>query len=176
MKNLMLAILVSTVAISPSVFGSTNLNPSEEAGISRHKKIYTFQHKLIPRLLHETDGRFFTDLKLGKESKLIGIAEKFVDVDFANAIKITAVLEDQAYALTFQTPTQPPECYHALIVKVENDHLYYTLEKGLDFSERGRPSVLCSWTKEGTHQNLGTRKYDDLDSFINDIILTKNDG
>ena len=36
-------------------------------------------------------------------------------------------------------------------------------------------SVLCKWTKDGKHLNFGTRKYNDLEAFVNDVKLPKKD-
>lgn len=46
--------------------------------------------------------------------------------------------------------------------------MYYTLEKTLDF-ERGVQTVLCDWTKDGTHRNYGTGPEPTLEAFVKEL-------
>lgn len=173
MKHLSIILMISISLLSPDIFGKEEPISKEET-VSRHDNVYTLQHKLIPKLLFETDGKFFADLKNGSKSKLLDIAEEQVDSTFSQALKIKPVKGKTAYSITFQNPAEPPECYHVLLIKSDNVFLYYTLEKGLDLFGQDTPSVLCQWTSDGKHLNLGTRDYDDLKSFVDDVMKKKN--
>ncbi|MDF7801927.1 hypothetical protein P4C99_20795 [Pontiellaceae bacterium B1224] len=133
------------------------------------RKIYDFQHKRIPALLFESDGRFFAELACKSQSELVNIAEESVDSDFAKALEIRYFEGNNAYAITFQEPENLAECYHALLVKTDDGFLYYTLEKGLDLFGHRTPSMLCGWTPAGTHLNYGSQRYTDLQSFVDDV-------
>ena len=73
------------------------------------------------------------------------------------------------YVIAFERPTQVSHCYYAAIKEDDTGYGYYTLEKGINIFGTGDISVLCMWEKDGTHVNLGGRKYDDLDSFLNEF-------
>ncbi|MDZ8118496.1 hypothetical protein [Pontiella agarivorans] len=142
MKHLSIILFISISLLTPIVQG-------KDEAQSRHDKIYAFQHKLTPSLLFKTDGRFFADLENGSKSKLIGIAKESVDSTFAKALTIQPVKNKDAYTITFQKPAEPPECYHVLLIKSDDEYLYYTLEKGIDVFGQGNPSFLCQWTPGG---------------------------
>ena len=166
---------MSITLITPVVHGEGEPEKKENSK-SRHDKIYYFQHKVLPAILFASDSVFFADLTNGNY-KIINFAKDIVDEDFAKAMDIQPASNIDAYTITFQEPAQVPECYYALIIKDGTGYSYYTLERGIDMFETGEiPRVLCEWTKDEIHRNYGPREYDDLESFVNDIISMRNNG
>lgn len=137
---------------------------------ARHDAICRFEHEILPDWTHHSSGRFFADLQSGLPADTTAYAQQVVDPQFAAALKLKAYPQQQACAFIFPRPEKPPECYFAIIRKEAEGFSYFTLEKGLDLFGLGTGAVLCKWTKDGTHQNLGTRDYDDLASFAKEVL------
>jgi hypothetical protein len=47
--------------------------------------------------------------------------------------------------------------------------MYYTLEKTINFDDDTPQTVLCSWTKEGTHSNFGPEPQPELHAFVKEL-------
>ena len=154
---------------NPDAQKDEQLTPKESTE-TRHSKIYYFQHRVLPAILFESGGKVFADLKNGKKSKVLEIAEEVVDSDFSDAIQIKPVSNEKAYTILFQKPEAPPECYFVLIINTGDDYSYYTLERSIDLFGTGVPKVLGKIEAEGRHINFGNREYDDLKSFVEDVL------
>jgi hypothetical protein len=135
---------------------------------SYHDKVYYFQHRLLPEWTFQSDGKFFEDISNGEIEQLKTAASEIVSQKFAENISVQSVFENNAVLLLFPQPTQSPECYYILIVKDSNLFQFFTLEKANDIMKVGFKSVVCAWT-EKMHLNYGSRKYNDVDSFLKEI-------
>jgi len=169
MKHIRAYCMITTV-FALTVGCQTVTNKVDNQRFSRHDQIYYFQHRLIPTWVHQSNGKFFSDLKSGIPSQLLNAATEIVDKEFASSLILKPFPEREAYALVFQRPAEITECYFSVIQKAKEGYRYYTLEKSIDFTGEGIKSVVGSWSKDGQHENLGPRTYDDLDSFLEDVL------
>ena len=101
-------------------------------------------------------------------------AAKLIDEDFSKAIVAQTVSDGSAVLLSFPKPVEAPECYFVLVIKTEESFRYVTLEMTEDILDMGFKSVIGEWTAEGSHLNLGVRKYIDLESFLNEALKERN--
>jgi hypothetical protein len=137
---------------------------------SLHQNIYRLQHRVLPVLTHQTTGKFFELLLSGETNKLYGIASNEVNTAFADAVTVKLLDNPAGILLTFPAPNKAPECFFVYITKTGDAYRYITLEKTLDIFEHGNKSVVGEWTAEKMHLNRGSRKYDDAESFLAEII------
>jgi hypothetical protein len=144
-------------------------DPVSSDNASIHQKIYQFQHRLLPKWIHESKGAFFDDLMQGKTGRFIEAATKIVGEEFAKEIRIRKYHEAKGVLLVFQPPNEPPECSFIYIVKADDGFRFFTYEKSADIFREGDKGVVGEWTADGTHLNIGSRKYDDADSFVSEL-------
>jgi hypothetical protein len=168
--NYLAIALIALTTLSSTVSAEPESDTSNVAPANRHQTIYQFEHVILPDWVHHSSGHFFNDLADGIPSSMTELAQQVVDQKFADALTLKAYPKKQAFALTFPTPEKTPECYFAIIKKEADGFSYFTLEQGLDLFGIGTSCVLCKWTEDGTHQNLGKREYRDLNSFAKEVL------
>lgn len=135
---------------------------------SPQERRYHFEHRLLPKWTHTTDGAFFSDLREGQPRRLIEAAADIVSSDYAAAIKVTPLSDENRVLISFAPPEDMAACYHVLIVRSDEGYRYLTLELTEDMLGDGTRSVFGGWTAEGGHRNFGARKYSDAESFVRD--------
>jgi hypothetical protein len=136
---------------------------------SMHQKIYQFQHRLLPKWTHDSKGVFFYDLMSGNTGRLIVAAERIVGEEFSKKIEIRKYPEAKGVLLIFPAPNEPPECFFIYIAKAKDGFRFFTYEKSADIFGDDDKGVVGEWTADGTHLNIGSRKYDDADSFVSEL-------
>ncbi len=141
---------------------------AEDAPIS--KRIYFFQHKLISKWVFESEGAFYADIKQGNVARLLSAAEDIVAPEYAKGIAITAIQNKEAVLITFPEPDSPPNCYYAIVEKVEDGFKYITYESTLDITDSGFFGVVGGWDSEGGHHNYGPREYRSSADFVADVL------
>jgi hypothetical protein len=156
-----LAILVGCLFCTPMLAQKFEIN-------DRTKKVYAFEHQAIPLLVHEKSGMFLTDLTELNGASLRSLAQEMVDLAFADALKIERI-DDARFLLTFEPPTQLPNCYLAVVEKTGTGLRYFTLELTLDIQKTGLKCVIGEWPEKRTHTPLGYVKYTDAKSFIESL-------
>lgn len=159
---LLLAFSGALVAATPG----TETVPQEP---TTHQKIYSFQHRILPKWTHQTNGAFYNDLREGLPAQLVEAATEIAGQDFAKQMAVTNVATPEGVLVTFSQPLDAPLCFFVFIMKTEQGFRYLTLEKSMDIAEDGTKSALCEWAKEGRHMNYGSRNYTDSKSFLADI-------
>jgi hypothetical protein len=165
MRNtIKIAILLIFILVDICIADDTAQNKPSE-----HDKIYHFQHRILPRWTHGSDGKFYEDLLKGNNDRLMAAAKKIVSEEFSKKIKIQRIAESNSILLVFPAPVEPPECYFIIISKVKNEYRIYTYEKTHDITKAGYKGVIGKWTPEGDHHNLGARKYEDAEQFMKEI-------
>lgn len=179
MKNSMMAVIILLLAgcaAKPETVASDqkskqpSAQQSEQQQPTLAQRIYYFQHKLISNWLFESNGAFFTDLQNNNFEPLTSAAEKLITPEYAQQMVITLIPGRDAAVINFPSPSAPPECYFALILKTKDGFAYYTYEKTLAIGNEGYVGVVGSWNKEGTHGNHGPRNYQTASAFIDDML------
>ena len=139
------------------------------------KKVYFFQHQLLPEWTFTSNGNFYNDLVHGGLTKLKAAATEIISKDYADMIKTEVVDNQSAVLITFPQPKGLADCYYILIVKTNDDFAFYTYEKTMSFAQNDPvKGVVGFWSKEGSHGNLGPRTYTAASDFIQDV-LSNND-
>ena len=162
------AVLVATLLCSVLFSSDDQREPP-----SRHQKVYHLQHRLLPRWTFGSEGAFFADAAAGYLKQMRDVAAELIDEDFSKAIVAQTVSDGQAVLLSFPAPVEPPECYFVLVIRAGDSFRYVTLEMTEDILGMGSKSVVGEWTSEGSHRNLGPRKYIDLESFLKEVLEEK---
>jgi hypothetical protein len=134
-----------------------------------HDRIYFFEHRLLPQWTHKTKGAFFDDLMNDRTEKMKSAAVEIVGEEFWKGITIRKFNERKAVLLIFPIPKETPEYYFVYIASTENGYKYFTYEKTFDLQGTGNKGVVGAWSMDGSHINMGARKYEDVDSFISEI-------
>jgi hypothetical protein len=134
-----------------------------------HQKIYSFQHRILPKWTHQTNGAFYKDLRAGLPAQLVEAAREVVGSDFAKQMAATNVTTPEGVLVTFSEPPDAPLCFFVFIMKTEQGFRYLTLEKSIDIAEDGTKSALCEWAKAGQHKYYGSRNYTDSKNFLADV-------
>ena len=157
-------IFAAVVALSSVVSAAADLPANEQ----RSKKVYRFQHQLLPRLAVQSGERFFAELVTGDITRLRAAARQLVDDRFADALIVQGI-DEQRFLFTFEVPDATPNCYYAVIEKTETGYRYFTLELALDVSNSGLKCVIGEWPEPNTHRPLGYVKYTDAGSFVDSL-------
>ena len=84
-----------------------------------HQKIYSFEHRLMPRWTHQTKGAFYEDIRKGLPSQLVSAARKIAGDEFARQIAVSNTDAPEGVLVTFQEPEDAPLCFFAFIMKTE---------------------------------------------------------
>lgn len=150
------------MTVSLGVAGDSVFSESD----SMHDKIYMFENRILPKWTHESKGEFFDDLINGRHEKLIRAAGEIVGEEFSKKMTIQAYPKDNGILITFPTPDKPRECFFIYISKVNDGYRFFTYEKTFDSLGPDGKGVVGEWTAAKAHVKLGSRKYDDADSFV----------
>jgi len=140
-----------------------------QSELSRHDKIYYFQHRILSKWTHGSEGRFYQDLRNGDYRSMLETASEIVSVDFAINIRVQRLTEINGVLLVFPVPDEPPECFFILITRDGGDYRFFTYEITRDILGDGSKGVVGEWTADGQHRDLGPRPYEDAEQFIRDI-------
>lgn len=133
-------------------------------------KRYSFEHELLPRATHGTQGGFFDEVQTGSTEKLRAAARKLVGDEFAEAVTVRVVPGASAVLISFPTPLGVPECFHALVIKAGEKYRYVTLERNSVLYGGDIKSMIGEWTEDGSHKTLGGRTYTDSEAFIAEVL------
>jgi hypothetical protein len=148
------------------------VNQNEEVPTS--KKIYFFQHKILPEWTFTTEGKFYADLLRGDLAHLKLAATEVISNEYANGISSEVINDSGAILIKFPKPKAMANCYFVLILKNKEEFSFYTYEKTMNFGDDDPViGVVGSWSPEGSHGNLGGRTYSKSSDFVSDI-LRKN--
>lgn len=148
--------------------------PAQTQTIPVAKKIYFFQHKLLPEWTFTTNGMFYSDLLVGELTLLRQAATEVISEDYAMAITSEVVDNGNSVLLTFPTPQKMANCYFVLIQKKDGEFRFYTYEKTLSFGDDDPViGVVGTWSSNGNHGNLGGRTYREGMEFVKDILDVK---
>jgi len=156
--------------------GSTATTASDGKSLPLEERIYFFEHRLLPKLTYESDGKFLAELISGDTAVLAGAAAEIVSPLYAKGISMQVLDPPGAVLLTFSNPNRAPDCYYIFIARSGDGHLFFTYEKMMDLSGDNFIGMVGAWTPSGAHANFGPRKYTDASSFLSDItaILTQS--
>ena len=137
---------------------------------TRKQKVYHFQHQIIPRWTHDSNGAFFNYLNNDRINRLIATASQIVSPEFSAAISVKKYPDARGLLISFPAPTETPECYYIYIHKNNDGNKFslFTYEKTRDLFKHGDKGVIGSWSDK-SHSNFGTRTYEDSDSFVSDV-------
>lgn len=148
---------------------SQTASSEQKKELTRHDRVYYFQHKMMPRWLYESEGAFFDDLINGQLNTLQEHAKRVVDEEFAAALELKVFQEHGAVLIIFQKPQSPPNCYYAVVQRDGEQFTYTTYESTVPMSDEF-VGIVGGWSKEGSHQNYGPRAYASADAFIFDVL------
>lgn len=129
-----------------------------DAAEERERKIYSFEHRALPKWTHGSNGAFYDDLARSHPEQLIKTADELLGPDFGSAIRLRVLTEPEAVLIVFPAPTKPPHCYFAAVAKTKGGFRYITAEKCEDLLGEGLKAALGEWTAEGAHRLLGFSK------------------
>lgn len=139
---------------------------AEDKGDDASRRIYAFEHRLLPRLVYGSEHKMFADLIQNQGDGLRTIAEKIVSPEFAQQMRFKTIVPDKAVLISFPEPEKPPLCYHVIVAKTDDGYAYHTLEKADDIANTGKlKAMYCSWDSPSTRKNFGGRGYTDADAF-----------
>jgi hypothetical protein len=140
--------------------------PSVTPESAKNQEVYAFQHRVLPKWTHRSDGAFYEALQKGVPQQLVATATKMVGENFAKHIAVENTTQPEGVLITFEKPSEVPHCYFAFITKTADGFRYITLEKAMDITEDGTKSVICEWTADGAHRNYGFGKFTDSKTFL----------
>lgn len=122
-----------------------------------HQKLYYFEHRLLPKWAHRTQGAFFEDLRAGRVERLQEAARAIVGPEFAGALVVEAVPVPTGVLLTFAAPAERGDCYFAFVAKVGEGYRYFTYEKAMSITGQDIEACIGEWGEDGGHRNFGFR-------------------
>jgi len=169
MKTVLFVSIAWALALGVSRAPAESSPGEKPAEPTQHQKVYYFEHQLLPKWVHKSDGAFFEDLASGATGRLSAAATKIVGKPFADALHVRVIEKDRVVLLTFAKPGQPPECFYAALIKNGTTYRYLTLEADEDITGQGVKAFYCEWTSEGSHSDFGPRRYDDEASFLEEL-------
>ncbi|NTV98356.1 MAG: hypothetical protein HGA70_04260 [Chlorobiaceae bacterium] len=169
-----LLIFITMLSVSPASGANTAEPPKDQNKQPDQKDlIYTFHHAVIPGILFSDKAdMLFNDLTSGNTGPFLQIAEGPLGKTYASGIKIIPehYAEFDIVLISFPSPVEEPNNFHAALVRKNGTFRYITLEKGNDIGNLGTKSFMCEWTADHNHKNYGPRKYDDLASFTKELL------
>ena len=131
-----------------------------------HQKLYYFEHRLLPKWTHGTQGAFFEDLLAGSVERLQGAAREIVGPEFAGALAVAAVQAPAGVLLTFAAPAERGDCYFAFIAKVGEGYRFFTYEKAVSITGADIEACIGEWGEDGGHRNFGFSKETSREAFL----------
>ena len=168
---LIFAVFLSACNSTPNqeVEVASATNQSEE--IPTYKKIYFFQHKILPEWTFTTDGKFYADLLEGNLGHLKMAATEVISEEYANGISSEVINDGEAILIKFPKPKAMTNCFFVLILKNKGEYSFFTYEKTMNFGgDDPVIGVVGSWSPEGNHGNLGGRTYSTSSDFVSDVL------
>ncbi len=142
--------------------------------MDRHAIRYTFEHRALPQWFFE-DKEQFIGLLFHDKNVLYrvingmfedeGIINPYTEDDFS--IAASKVTDDvKMFKIVFPEPEEEPLCYCSYMFFDDDFEKisYFCIEKGNEHGE-DYPFV-CSWTKDGAHQNHGNCTFEKYDDFL----------
>jgi len=168
---LIVAVFLSACNSTPKQPISSSPEKTEEMPTS--KKVYFFQHNILPEWTFTTSGEFFADLLQGDLTRLKMAATEVVSNDYANGISSEVIKGKNSVLLTFPKPKGITNCFFVLIQKSKEGFEFHTYEKTMNFGDDDPViGVVGRWSPEGDHSNLGGRTYTKASDFVTDILGT----
>jgi len=166
---LIIAIFLSACNSTPKQEVSSLSAKTEEVPTS--KKVYFFQHNILPEWTFTTDGGFYADLLQGDLSHLRMAATEVISNDYANGISSEVLKDETSILIKFPKPKAMANCFYILIQKSKEGYNFYTYEKTMKFSDDDPVvGVVGRWSPEGSHANLGGRTYVKASDFVADVL------
>lgn len=141
----------------------------EQAEPSLQQKIYYFQHMLLPRWTHESEGAFPADMEKGRVEGLRRVATEIIGREYAEGVRVKPLAQPTGALILFPKPERVTECYAVAVLRDEGGFRYFTLELAEEGLGEGIKTFLCEWTKKSgdiSHANLGGRPYTDEEHFV----------
>ncbi len=142
--------------------------------MDRHGIRYTFEHRALPQWFFE-DKEMFIGTLLHDKNVLYrvinsmfegeGVENPYIEDDFE--VVVSKVTDDvKMLKIVFPEPEEEPLCYSSYMFFDDNFEKisYFCIEKGNTYGE-DYPFV-CSWTKEGEHENYGNCTFEKYDDFL----------
>lgn len=148
--------------------------PSNDSGFSRvdgpdlealigqasaPSQAYVFAHRMLPELVFH-GGTQALEILTGPNARQ-RLAAWWSDCGSAPVppeLDVHAVETggDQALVITMPAPAEDAEA-HAVCVYIRPGQAarFFTLERGMDFNCMTPITMLCEWTRDGAHRNLG---------------------
>jgi len=166
-------LLIILLGISGCSTHTNELNKTSYES-SNTRKIYQFQHKVLPSLTFGSGSQFYENLAKGNMSQIRKSATTFVSAGYANGITTKVISGKNAVLIIFPKPKSVPNCYFALIIKRTSGYAFYTYEKTMKFGSNDNVvGMVGGWLESGTHINMGPRTYMDSTSFVRDVLGNK---
>lgn len=122
-----------------------------------HQKLYYFEHRLLPKWAHRTQGAFYDDLQAGRVDRLQEAAREIVGPEFAAALAVEVVEAPAGVLVTFAAPAERGDCYFAFIAKVGEGYRFFTYEKAMSITGQDIEACIAEWGEDGGHRNFGFR-------------------
>ena len=168
---LLIVVFLSACNSTPKQEVPSAITQNEEVPTS--KKVYFFQHRILPEWTFSTGGKFYEDLLKGDLSHLKMTATEVISNDYANGIS-SEIINSDAILIKFPQPQAMTNCFFILITKAKDEFNFYTYEKTINFgSDDPVIGVVGNWSSDGSHGNLGGRTYSKASDFVSDV-LRKN--
>jgi hypothetical protein len=146
---------------------AVQISEEERRRNARKKAVHNFQHRLLPRWVHDNGLHILDD---GGIDPLLATARQMVDEQYAEAIVVHRYPEKGIFIIEFEEPQQTTGIFYFAIKKEAGDTPgFYALEKGLSFFGAGEASVLTEWESGWDASKLGGRDYTDLAGFLNEL-------
>ena len=135
-----------------------------------HDRIYHFEHRLLPKWVHHTNGAFFEDIRSGTLERPREAATAIVSAEYAKQLAVRTSTEPAGVLITFTPPTGTAECFYVFVAKVGDSFRYITLEKSEDIRNEGFKTCVGEWTAEGGHLNFGFLKEETETAFLKRVV------
>ncbi len=154
------------VLASCPVFAADSPAPAATEEPTPHQKLYYFEHRLLPKWAHRTQGAFFEDLRAGRVDRLQEAARAIVGPEYAGALVVEAVPVPTGVLLTFAAPAERGDCYFAFVAKVGEGYRYFTYEKAMSVTGEAIEACIGEWGEDGGHRNFGFRNDKAREEFL----------
>jgi hypothetical protein len=164
--KLHLCLFLTLLVFTPLVASAADPSPSAAMEPTQHQKRYYFEHRLLPKWTHHSNGAFFADLQAGKLERVRDVAEKIGGAGFAAKIVVENVKEPEGVLLGLAEPAQPVECFFVFVAKVGERCRYFTFEKAEDILGQGIVACIGEWDVDGRHNNFGFSNEKSREAFL----------
>ena len=154
------------VLASCPVFAADSPAPAAAEEPTPHQKLYYFEHRLLPKWAHRTQGDFFADLVAGRVERLQAVAREIVGPEYAAALTVETVAVPAGVLVLFAEPAERGDCYFAFIAKVGEGYRYFTYEKAMSITGEAIEACIGEWDEDVGHRNFGFRNTKALEVFL----------